>query len=83
MGDMKKAILLFTMIFSLGACSLFDKKEEEGGGGNPNKTCINIVDQATKDKVKAEHGVSCKIGDWYGVGDSKCSSSEAACKSKN
>jgi hypothetical protein len=80
----KKLIALF-LFFTLAACSLFEGKpeEEKPDAPKPNKTCLHFKDEATKAAIIAQYGKSCKIGDWWGVGDEKCSSSEAKCKSKN
>ena len=69
---MKKLFLM--SLFGLGACSLFEKKEETA----PNKPLPACVQQVEPKNPE----IPCKIGDWWAPGHTKCSSSKEACLKK-
>jgi hypothetical protein len=83
---MKTKYLLIAAIFSLGACSLFEKEPEEGGntgGGYPDpaRVCTQITEE-NKAQITAEYGRSCKVGDFLSKGAPTCSSTLEKCMSK-
>ena len=69
-------ILSIGLVFSLGACSLFQKEKDVVEV--PNKPLPNCVQQVEPKNP----AIPCKIGDWWAEGHTKCSSTKENCLKK-
>jgi hypothetical protein len=71
---MNKMFLLIGLL-CLGACSLFEKKEDEVVDNKPLPNCVQQVEPKNP-------AIPCKIGDWFAEGHASCSSTKEKCLKK-